>query len=177
MSTLVQCPKCKAEIEDDSFFCDQCGEELLICPDCNVLGKGKRCTRCGKPLVSVRSLAKPSTTVGKVISTGKTIRPQLSPKTMPTRLVSADPPLRLALEMDVLIGRRAGGFAEVFSSQSFMSGKHASLQKNKDGKWEVTDLDSTNGTFLNGDRLQANVPMLFQVGDFLRFANVEFKVE
>jgi predicted RNA-binding Zn-ribbon protein involved in translation (DUF1610 family) len=177
MSTLVQCPKCKAEIEDDSFFCDQCGEELLICQDCNVFGKGKRCTRCGKPLVSVRSLTKPSPTVGKVISTGKTIRPQVPPKATPTRLVSTDPPLRLALEADVVIGRRSGGFAEVFSSQSFMSGKHASLQKNKDGNWEVTDLDSTNGTFLNGDRLKANVPVQFQVGDFIRFANVEFKVE
>jgi predicted amidophosphoribosyltransferase len=28
------CPACKNEIERDSFYCDQCGEEILICPAC-----------------------------------------------------------------------------------------------------------------------------------------------
>ncbi|MBP3823300.1 MAG: FHA domain-containing protein [Bacteroidaceae bacterium] len=53
---MIKCPKCQAEIEDDSFFCDQCGAELFVCPKCSTLGKGKRCTRCGEPLVSVRTL-------------------------------------------------------------------------------------------------------------------------
>ena len=48
MSTLVNCPKCRVEIESDSYYCDQCGVELYICPQCHVFGKGKRCTQCGK---------------------------------------------------------------------------------------------------------------------------------
>lgn len=40
MSTLVNCPKCRVEIESDSYYCDQCGVELYICPQCHVFGKG-----------------------------------------------------------------------------------------------------------------------------------------
>lgn len=49
---FIKCPKCQAEIEDDSLYCDQCGVELFVCPSCGTLGKGKRCTRCGQPLVA-----------------------------------------------------------------------------------------------------------------------------
>ncbi|MDR1003520.1 MAG: FHA domain-containing protein [Prevotellaceae bacterium] len=190
MATTINCPKCKAEIESDSYFCDQCGAELFICPDCQVLGKGKRCTRCGKELVSVRELMSESTvkriepvmprsesTIGKTISTGKTIRPKIPPKVLPVRLVCTNPSLRLALVDGVVIGRRHGGYAQVFLPHTYISGKHARLQKGEDGKWEVIDLESTNGTFLNGDQLPPNKPVMFQVGDMLRFANIEFKVE
>ena len=54
--TFIKCPKCQAEIEGDSYFCDQCGAELFVCPKCGAYGKGKRCTRCGEPLVSAQSL-------------------------------------------------------------------------------------------------------------------------
>lgn len=57
MSTLVNCPKCRVEIESDSYYCDQCGVELYICPQCHVFGKGKRCTQCGQPLVSAKATA------------------------------------------------------------------------------------------------------------------------
>ena len=55
---MIKCPKCQAEIDNDSCFCDQCGAELFVCPKCGVLGKGKRCTRCGEPLVAVKDLGK-----------------------------------------------------------------------------------------------------------------------
>lgn len=53
---FIKCPKCQAEIEADSYFCDQCGVELFVCPKCGAYGKGKRCTRCGEPLVSAKDL-------------------------------------------------------------------------------------------------------------------------
>ena len=39
------------------------------------------------------------------------------------------------------------------------------------------DLDSTNGTFVNGNRLSPNVPAVFSIGDIVRIANLDFKVE
>ncbi len=48
------CAFCKADIEHDSFFCDQCGEELLLCEKCNKPGKGKRCTDDGGKLVPAK---------------------------------------------------------------------------------------------------------------------------
>lgn len=46
------CPKCKADIPGDCWFCDQCGAELMFCPQCKTPAKGKRCTQCGSVLVS-----------------------------------------------------------------------------------------------------------------------------
>lgn len=52
------CPKCKADIPDDSWFCDQCGSELMFCPNCKTPAKGKRCTRCGAVLIGAAQLSK-----------------------------------------------------------------------------------------------------------------------
>lgn len=49
MSQLVPCPKCGADIESDSCYCDQCGNELMKCPTCGRFCKGKFCVRCGVP--------------------------------------------------------------------------------------------------------------------------------
>ena len=38
-------------------------------------------------------------------------------------------------------------------------------------------MDSTNGTFLNGKKLQANIPEKVNIGDKIMLANVEFIVE
>ena len=56
---MIKCSSCKAEIEKDSFYCDQCGELLYFCPKCLIpgKGKGKRCGQCGTVLVEATSLA------------------------------------------------------------------------------------------------------------------------
>ncbi len=48
------CIYCKADIEHDSFYCDQCGEELYICEKCGKPGKGKRCTEDGGKLIAAK---------------------------------------------------------------------------------------------------------------------------
>lgn len=49
---MIQCPKCKADLLDDSNYCDQCGEKLMFCPKCGDRQprRGKRCTQCGSLL-------------------------------------------------------------------------------------------------------------------------------
>lgn len=50
---MIQCQKCKKDIPNDSWYCDQCGEQLLFCPKCadGRPRRGKRCTQCGSLLV------------------------------------------------------------------------------------------------------------------------------
>lgn len=224
MSTLVNCPKCRVEIESDSYYCDQCGVELYICPQCHVFGKGKRCTQCGQPLVSAKARAGDSSSkdrsvapipAGQPASGGaanfapssanqvvspvrpstssvnssaspvspvssepeKTMRPGVSAVPLPVRLVCSAAGIRLGLGNGAVIGRRKGDYVSAFASQGYVSGTHACLQKNASGQWEIVDLDSTNGTFVNGNRLSPNVPVVFNIGDVIRIANLDFKVE
>ena len=43
------CPSklCKAEILDDSLYCDQCGIKILKCSKCSAVGISKFCGKCG----------------------------------------------------------------------------------------------------------------------------------
>ena len=47
----------------------------------------------------------------------------------------------------------------------------------KDGKYWIQDLNSTNGTFLNGGRLGINEKARLRPGDSVGFADVRYVVE
>ena len=96
---------------------------------------------------------------------------------LPVRLVCSAAGIRLGLGNGAVIGRRKGDYVSAFASQGYVSGTHARLQKSASGQWEIVDLDSTNGTFVNGNRLSPNVPAVFSIGDIVRIANLDFKVE
>jgi len=174
MSTLVNCPKCRIEIESDSCYCDQCGIELYICPKCHTFGKGKRCTQCGQPLISAKEATSDVAEQSDKISP---MQPEAPIAPLPVRLVCSAAGIRLGLGNGAVIGRRKGDYVSAFASQSYISSTHARLQMSEAGKWEIVDLDSTNGTSLNGKRLSPNVPAEFNVGDVIRIANLDFKVE
>ena len=55
---MIICPNCKEEIDDDSRFCDQCGQALLYCSSCGRVGLGHRCTHCGGLMISYDELQK-----------------------------------------------------------------------------------------------------------------------
>ena len=48
---MLTCPFCRAEVPDDSRFCDQCGKEFLFCPECGKPRRGTMCAACGAALV------------------------------------------------------------------------------------------------------------------------------
>lgn len=183
---LVKCPKCRCDIESDSFFCDQCGAELYICPQCKVFGRGKRCTQCGTELVkasefqgeAIEPQAQQAQGQGQAQDQA-TQRPAngqgQSQSQNPGHLVAPMYHIRLGLESGVIIGRR-GSYAFVFAPFGDVSGNHARIDKNGD-TWTVTDIGSTNGTFVNGTQLQPNVPQAIQIGDTIRFSTLEFKVD
>jgi len=56
-----------------------------------------------------------------------------------------------------------------FSSKIYISGRHGELRC-VDGQWQVRDLGSHNGTFLNGVKLQTNVWTDLHIGDLLKIA-------
>lgn len=240
---MQTCPKCKQLIEDDSWFCDQCGTELMVCPSCRTIKRGMTCNQCGTKLVTAKAFAQnggsvkdpttppvgntqdvgPSPTpnvnsnpipqpptgfVGQPMpntgqhtpntgqqvvppgqpiadmNTDRTMRPGATPPSPPPRqpqakpghLVCQNPLIRLGIGDGAIIGRR-GSYAQAFAGQGYVSGNHARLQYNASGQFEVVDLGSTNGTFVNGQQLAPNMPRVVNVGDIVKFANLEFAVQ
>ena len=224
---MQTCPKCKQLIEDDSWFCDQCGTELMVCPSCRTIKRGMTCNQCGTKLVTAKAFAQnggsvkdpttppvgntqnvgPSPTpnvnpnpnpqphtgfvgqqtpnIGQPIAdtnSDRTMRPGATPpppprqpQAKPGHLVCQNPPIRLGIGDGAIIGRR-GSYAQTFAGQGYVSGNHARLQYNASGQFEIVDLGSTNGTFVNGRQLAPNMPRVVNVGDIVKFANLEFAV-
>lgn len=54
---MATCPNCNKQIDDDSYYCEHCGEKLYACPRCRTIGKGegKCCGQCGSKLVEASS--------------------------------------------------------------------------------------------------------------------------
>ena len=101
--------------------------------------------------------------------------PPRQPQAKPGHLVCQNPPIRLGIGDGAIIGRR-GSYAQTFAGQGYVSGNHARLQYNASGQFEIVDLGSTNGTFVNGQQLAPNMPRVVNVGDIVKFANLEFAV-
>lgn len=84
--------------------------------------------------------------------------------------------LRLAGTNGALIGRRAGIYSQFLSPYSYISGTHAQLYYNQN-TWLIEDKNSSNGTYVNGSRLNAGETRPIHNGDLVQFANIEFRVE
>lgn len=63
--------------------------------------------------------------------------------------------------------------AEVSLNDTFLSNEHARLEL-RDGVWSLEDLNSTNGTFLNGFEVRAGTEV--HGGDVVRVGRVELKL-
>lgn len=89
------------------------------------------------------------------------------------RLVKADGSVVLLMDGANIVGREEG-LQVALVGESSVSRQHASLEKSGD---EVTlsDLGSTNGTFVNGSKLSA--PTLLSPGDNVQFGAVAYRYE
>lgn len=160
-TTMISCPFCKTPIPHDCIYCDICGEKLRKCTSCGSFAKSKRCTKCGNPtedITPIQNVSRPENTTG----------------IKPDHLVCLSSNLRLGLSHDAVIGRR-GSYGNAFQSFPSISGLHARLIQTGD-IWEIEDIGSSYGTFINGEELERNKPKRIKVGDIIKFADIEFRV-
>lgn len=73
-----------------------------------------------------------------------------------------------ALEGEISIGRAAG--CQVTLDDTYVSQLHARILRSDDGSIVVEDLGSTNGTYLNRQRVTA--PVMAAIGDRLQIGSV-----
>jgi pSer/pThr/pTyr-binding forkhead associated (FHA) protein len=95
----------------------------------------------------------------------------------PARFVVLDGPglkkgRTLEVSATTVLGRD-GDSDLALADDDFASGRHARIDPRTDGVW-VEDLGSTNGTFVNGDRITAE---RLNPGDVLRVGQTELRLE
>ena len=79
----------------------------------------------------------------------------------------------ISIERDMLVGRHQD--AEILLQSTDISRKHAALLFRDDHIW-VKDLKSTNGTFVNGERVEQEQEIELHDGDMLQFASFMFMI-
>lgn len=188
---MIICPSCKEEIEDDSRFCDQCGQELSYCSNCGRVGMGRRCTYCGGLMTSYDELQEQRKGVQQQQSAEVVSQPaavyasQQTADTSPAPAANGLPSLTLynpSLNIRIvgingaIIGRRQGPYQSMFEGNMFVSGVHAQLIYKPESGWCIIDKNSSNGTKLNQRDLQPDVPMSIKGGDIVTLANINLQV-
>ena len=84
-------------------------------------------------------------------------------------------------EADTLIGRR-GGSEPVdldlgyYDPDGYISRNHARITMNRH-RYRLIDLDSANGTYVNGERLAPRVPRLLRDDDRIRLGRVVLRFD
>lgn len=101
--------------------------------------------------------------------------PAASPRLIVLDGGASDRPAGLSflLEPVTSVGRDLDN--QVVLADGTVSGRHAVVLR-REGSWWVEDLHSTNGTNLNGGRLDAEAPELLRSGDVLEFGAVRMRI-
>lgn len=93
-------------------------------------------------------------------------------------LVAMHAPTRVEIQItkdSFVLGKKAGMVDGVISFNDKISRVHCRVDRQGD-QYTVTDLQSANGTYVNGKRLHAKQPCRIGNGDVIRMANSDFQV-
>jgi hypothetical protein len=187
---MIICPTCKEEIDDDSHYCDQCGQALLFCDRCGRVGIGRRCIYCGGLMLSPddymqkniapTSLSMSSSFISLSSTTLTRERHEHAPavpRGVPLlTLYNTNLNIRMQGINGAVIGRRQGPYSQFFEQNMYISGVHAQLKYNAVSGWCIVDKHSSNGTTLNQHPLQPDVEMSLKNGDIVGLANINLQV-
>lgn len=200
---MIQCPECRNMIPDDSAFCDQCGKELKWCPECKRPKRGTECPVCGNDLIPGKkylsmlesgtpfpSQSQPQSTAENRPQPPTQFQSKPQPQPVSPQPVMPPPPQGTAVAASlptVLVGNgwtlplkeglfgRCGGIWPELANCQYVSGRHGNITRDPAG-WKITDIGSTNGTYINGARLTPNTPAALVKGNKVVIATIEFTV-
>jgi len=82
-----------------------------------------------------------------------------------------------AKRLPVLLGRSDSGEVKLRIDRDSVSRRHCEFTAAEDGTVEVRDLESTNGTFLDGRKLQPRVATPVPSGAVMKVGDLSFRVE
>ena len=179
MPTLP-CPVCAAEVQPDDLICFTCGanlprpgqlDEELATPPTLMQAHLKRdgavrdCANCGTPVSDPADLR--CAHCGKPLPRAAT---RISPVVL--RLVFPTGNVDVPAGTSLLLGRdpQESLVAAAFARFENVSRRHATVSVDDAGHAAVRDEHSTNGTWVNGDRVLPGAEVRLADGDSLRLA-------
>ncbi len=163
---MIKCPYCQHEMMEGALFCEKCG--LSLWGD-------------SKEQLSTRQLDDESGEFSVKSGWGTATFQERNQVILHVR-DEADPVI-IYPEDEFLMGRhdKASGIKPDLdltphgALEGGVSRIHAALRRG-DEVLSIVDLDSANGTFLNGQRLAANQPRLLRDGDEIRLGRLVFHI-
>jgi hypothetical protein len=168
---VIQCQVCRITYVTNTIFCPECGQYLLageqIATDpievAQIRWQGEvgDCQIGDVDLPLARPLA-----ICLRVGQGKKARVLEISLVRPIRLGRSDPMEDIFPEVDLTDDR---------GKEYGVSREHACIFQ-RGNAVEVEDLGSTNGTFLNGERLAPYIPQLLEDGDQLQLGKLPIEV-
>jgi pSer/pThr/pTyr-binding forkhead associated (FHA) protein len=165
---MIECPNCKHREFVGTLFCSECGTRLVLPTQVPTMGISR------DKLSAEAKATKPSTPHGSQLSTGALLG---------LRVVTSGELLSLVGRDNYTLGRSIEGQAVIpdvdlnkyEAYDAGISRMHAELRIAEDGVY-VVDLDSSNGTIVNGKRILAQEPEPINHGDILQLGRLRLQV-
>lgn len=191
----VRCQNCGTPAIAGQAYCEQCGASLApspaqapappapvpalqTCPRCGAaIAPGERfCTSCGLPLASASEAAAPPAPPVQSAPLGP---PPAQPQPGARLLMANGTTLPLPPQPEVIVGREdplMDQFPDIDltpfgGSEQGVSRRHARLVR-EGSHYFIEDLESTNHTFVNQQRVKPGERQQLQAGDQVRFGRV-----
>jgi hypothetical protein len=177
----LSCPDCGVKVQPEDLICFRCGANLphTPAPDDDVLtptisqrfiaagpDSGAFCPNCGTPVTDAADVI--CQACGDPLPTGR--RRRISPVVM--RITFPTGNVDIPAGTSVLLGRDPAEslVAAAFARFDNVSRRHATVQVDDAGHATIRDEGSTNGTFVNDDRVLPGVEVRLVDGDRIRLA-------
>ena len=177
----VSCPDCGVRVQPEDLICFRCGANLPHHPgpDDDVLtptisqrfiaagsDPGAFCPNCGASVADAADVV--CSTCGTPLPTGR--RRRISPVVM--RITFPTGNVDIPAGTSVLLGRDPAEslVAAAFAHFDNVSRRHATVQVDDSGHASIKDENSTNGTYVNDDRVLPGAEVRLVDGDRVRLA-------
>ncbi|MBN1147000.1 MAG: FHA domain-containing protein [Anaerolineales bacterium] len=186
MSGSNNCPHCGAPNAAQARFCAKCGRQLLpparaseggmaTCPRCNVPLRmtSRFCPSCGYNIaqmpVGMPAAPAPQAPAGPQSPGTQLLREAGGANEVIIRWMGGKTEQHSLTKSVVAVGRAPDN--DIVINHPAVSGHHLRLEIHP-SEMAVTDLNSTNGTQLNGQRIQPGAPQPLQAGAALRIGDL-----
>jgi ribosomal protein L37E len=176
----LSCPDCGVKVQPEDLICFRCGANLphasgsdddLLTPTISqkFIAAGDplaSCPRCGTQVSDAADVV--CSVCGEPLPTGR--RRRISPVVM--RITFPTGNVDIPAGTSVLLGRDPAEslVAAAFAHFDNVSRRHATVQVDDSGHASIRDENSTNGTFVNDDRILPGMAVRLVDGDRVRLA-------